>query len=667
MDCQAALGLLATASKDRLVRVWDVKTGKCVGMGEGHVDAVGSVAWGQRTGAVCCSGSNDHSIKVWSTAKLAQEAKKASSAGNVEVDDGAGCAKMSVLRGWKAHDKDINSVAVSPNEAMLASGSQDRSVKLWHLDSGALAVTCKGHKRGVWCVKFSPVDKVVASASADATVKLWAAADGACLKTLQGHEGSVLKVVFVSSGLQLLSTASDGLLKLWTIKTCECVDSFDQHQDKVWALAAAPGDDSIVATGGADGLINVWSDTTGQLEDEARADSEQRLAMEQELSNALRAKDVRKAALLALRLEHPARLLVIVKDVLMSARPEHVLKDVAAALNAQQVAQSLGYIRDWNTTGRNSGAAQALLHAILTTWPAWQLEQMDDIKALIDALVPYTQRHLQRLEDCLQRSYLLDFTLHAMQTSLGGDDGASVLDELVPSVVDAPPKRPLGAVGGRGTREVGQRGRPEAHGEEGAEIAADDEDGDEDDDARMAAGSASARAAHARVRGETPAGDSRRREQSGDDEDDEAEEHGGDDEAATERRSAAFSDDSDVRQSESGEEEASADSKRLRPASGSAPRGSPPRKTRKQQAGGARPKRPDAEAAALAVTAEEMPSLGKVSHGASSRSKTAGKASVSLGGAKKRSASARKRRAEAEGDADGVSSGKQARKKRLSL
>jgi U3 small nucleolar RNA-associated protein 13 len=91
----------------------------------------------------------------------------------------------------------------------------------------------------------------------------------------------VLKLAFISSGMQLLSSGSDGLLKLWTIKTCECVQSFDHHEDKVWALAVAPGDDSIVATGAADGLVNMWSDTTGEVEEEARADAEQRLALEQ--------------------------------------------------------------------------------------------------------------------------------------------------------------------------------------------------------------------------------------------------------------------------------------------------------------------------------------------------------------------------------------------------
>jgi U3 small nucleolar RNA-associated protein 13 len=72
-----------------------------------------------------------------------------------------------------AHDKDINTVAVSPNGAIICTGSQDRTAKLWRTTDLAPVATLKGHKRGVWQAMFSPVDKVVATGSADRTVKVW--------------------------------------------------------------------------------------------------------------------------------------------------------------------------------------------------------------------------------------------------------------------------------------------------------------------------------------------------------------------------------------------------------------------------------------------------------------------------------------------------------------
>lgn len=81
--------------------------------------------------------------------------------------------------------QDINSVAVSPNDKLLASGSQDRTAKLWSLVGGpdlSLLGILRGHRRGVWAVCFSPVDQVLATSSADGTCKLWGLQDFSCLK-----------------------------------------------------------------------------------------------------------------------------------------------------------------------------------------------------------------------------------------------------------------------------------------------------------------------------------------------------------------------------------------------------------------------------------------------------------------------------------------------------
>lgn len=84
--------------------------------------------------------------------------------------------------------QDVNSVAVSPNDKLLASGSQDRSAKLWSLAvEGTINLlgVFRGHRRGVWAVSFSPVDQVLATSSADGTSKLWSLQDFSCLKVGQ--------------------------------------------------------------------------------------------------------------------------------------------------------------------------------------------------------------------------------------------------------------------------------------------------------------------------------------------------------------------------------------------------------------------------------------------------------------------------------------------------
>jgi len=66
-----------------------------------------------------------------------------------------------------AHEIDINSIDVAPNDKLFASGSQDKTAKVWSTAYGSLLTTLRGHRRGIWCVKFSPVGQVLATSSSD--------------------------------------------------------------------------------------------------------------------------------------------------------------------------------------------------------------------------------------------------------------------------------------------------------------------------------------------------------------------------------------------------------------------------------------------------------------------------------------------------------------------
>ncbi len=81
----------------------------------------------------------------------------------------------------KAHDKDVTTIAISPDNALVATASQDKTIKLWSTDKLLLISTLTGHKRCVWKVSFSPIDKVMVSCSADRTLKLWSLADYSCI------------------------------------------------------------------------------------------------------------------------------------------------------------------------------------------------------------------------------------------------------------------------------------------------------------------------------------------------------------------------------------------------------------------------------------------------------------------------------------------------------
>ncbi|KAI7975374.1 hypothetical protein EIK77_004977 [Talaromyces pinophilus] len=100
----------------------------------------------------------------------------------------------------EGHSDLVQAVAFSPDSKLVASGSSDRTVKLWDLATGTLRQTLEGHSDLVQAVAFSPDSKLVASGSSDMTVKLWDPATGTLRQTLKGHSGSVQEVAFSSDG-----------------------------------------------------------------------------------------------------------------------------------------------------------------------------------------------------------------------------------------------------------------------------------------------------------------------------------------------------------------------------------------------------------------------------------------------------------------------------------
>ncbi|KAH7616951.1 putative Transducin beta-like protein 3 [Nannochloris sp. 'desiccata'] len=419
--------LLASGSKDNTVRVWlplenensTTQSGgeKCLAVGTGHVGAVSAVAFARRSGNFIVTGGSDKLLKVWDTSSLSLD-------GDGKSGEKRKVASLQAVAAVAAHMKDINAVAVAPNDSVVASASQDRTVKIWQLPSLVPVLTLKGHKRGVWSVAFSPVDKAVATASGDKTIKVWSLADGACLRTFEGHVASVLRVDFLSSGTQLLSAGGDGLLKLWNLRTTECVNTFDAHDDKVWALTLGGNSGEIAASGGADGGLVIWEDCTALDAEDAAKDQEVTLLHEQQLSNAMHSKNWKKAAGLAFEMKHPGRLLAVIRSAYQGGQEagDGILRTVVADLDSEKLRQCLEYCREWNTNGRTCFAAQAILGAVLRQHSPAELVAIPAVAPLLEAIEAYTRRHFARTDRLLRSTFVVDYVLGAMNVLTPAND-----------------------------------------------------------------------------------------------------------------------------------------------------------------------------------------------------------------------------------------------------
>jgi WD40 repeat protein len=148
----------------------------------------------------------------------------------------------------------VNALAVLPG-GRLASGADDRTIKLWDPASGQLQATLKGHSGPVLALAVLP-DGRLASGAGDRTIKLWDPASGQLQATLEGHSGWVTALAVLPGG-RLASGAGDGTIKLWDPASGEPQSSQPQFvaDAAITALAFLPATSTLVA-GDASGRLH---------------------------------------------------------------------------------------------------------------------------------------------------------------------------------------------------------------------------------------------------------------------------------------------------------------------------------------------------------------------------------------------------------------------------
>lgn len=156
----------------------------------------------------------------------------------------------------EGHSNSVCCLAISPDGHNLVSGSGDRTIKVWDVETAQAIHTLKGHSSCVSAVAISLDGQTLISGSEDKTIKVWNLPTGRTIRTLTGHSQSVLCAAISPDGQTVVSGGQNLTIYLWDLQTGQGSSFLSRHSDLINCLAISPDRQTLIS-GSGDRTIKV--------------------------------------------------------------------------------------------------------------------------------------------------------------------------------------------------------------------------------------------------------------------------------------------------------------------------------------------------------------------------------------------------------------------------
>lgn len=225
---------LATASADTTVKVWDLRafspSMQPMNVYTDHTSAAEKVLFERHGGVIACG--VDGTVRIWrGTSKLTLE----------------------------GHTDEVNSITLSADGRLLASGGRDKSICIWNTLTGELLQRFEAHQDWVRVLRFHPSAPRLLSASRDHSAAVWDIQDPAQPQRLftLAHMGDVRAATWDAHGELIATGSTDAQIQLWRADDGTPLHSFSGHTNPVLTLCFHP-QNLFLVSGGGDNLLHLW-------------------------------------------------------------------------------------------------------------------------------------------------------------------------------------------------------------------------------------------------------------------------------------------------------------------------------------------------------------------------------------------------------------------------